>query len=376
MDEAIHEKPPISLLTYRRYVDDSHSRFDELNDASRFKDTLNRQDERVQYTMEVEKEGKTLDYLEVNTTNNGQGKYDFKVFRKKAITNVQLKPNSCHDPKILNGVFKGFVHRAHKICSEHHLKDEIEFLINVFKENGYNELSLRKLSDEVWKKIHVPQDTNSSEQAPDTLQTVTLPWIPGVSPQLKKAFRRAGYKVVFKANQNLQAILSKKNKVKLNPNSQPGVYKIPCSCRKVPPYIGKTKLRVSTRVDQHKEYVEKGQWSRSGAAKHAQTCPSRMMFNEAETIKTENRHFERSVREALEIQRHRSAPRYGGINLDDGQYLKTTFWMPYMNWLSKEEKERAEKRNRRQMTSRTNPQSRIQNLTSDGEGIALNEVVS
>ena len=102
-----------------------------------------------------------------------------KSFGKKTITNVQLKPNSCHDPKILNGVFKGFVHRAHKICSEHHLKDEIEFLINVFKENGYNELSLRKLSDEVWKKIHVPQDTNSSEQAPDTLQTVTLPWIPG-----------------------------------------------------------------------------------------------------------------------------------------------------------------------------------------------------
>ena len=101
-----------------------------------------------------------------------------------------------------------------------------------------------------------------------------------------------------------------------------------------------------------------------------------MMFNKAETIKTENRHFERSVREALEIQRHRSAPRYGGINLDDGQYLKTTFWMPYMDWLSKEEKERADKLIRRQMTSRTNPEARIQNLTSDGEGIALEEVVS
>ena len=101
-----------------------------------------------------------------------------------------------------------------------------------------------------------------------------------------------------------------------------------------------------------------------------------MMFNKPEAIKTENRHFERSVREALEIQRHRSAPRYGGINLDDGQYLKTTFWMPYMDWLSKEEKERADKRIRRQMPSRTNPGARIQNLTSDGEGIALEEVVS
>ena len=47
-----------------------------------------------------------------------------------------------------------------------------------------------------------------------------------------------------------------------------------------------------------------------------------------------------------------------------------------MDWLSKEEKERADKRIRRQMTSRTNPEARIQNLTSDGEGIALEEVVS
>ena len=60
-------------------------------------------------------------------------------------------------------------------------------------------------------------------------------------------------------------------------------------------------------------------------------------------LKTENRHFERSVRESLEIQRHRSAPKFGGMNQDDGQYVKTSFWMPFMDTITKEEREREER---------------------------------
>ena len=100
INEALHQQPPISLKTHRRYVDDSHTRFQEIEDASKFKDILNKQDPRIQHTMEVEKEGKILQFLEILTRNNGVGKYDFQVYRKKAITNVELKPNSSHDPKI------------------------------------------------------------------------------------------------------------------------------------------------------------------------------------------------------------------------------------------------------------------------------------
>ena len=78
--------------------------------------------------------------------------------------------------------------------------------------------------------------------------------------------------------------------------------------------------------------------------------------------------FDRSVREALEIQRHRSAPKYGGINLDDGQYVKTTFWIPMMDWISKEEKEKADRRIRRYMTSNltsNNPTSEDNAMLSD-----------
>ena len=117
IDEALHQQPPIELKTHRRYVDDSHSRFKELLDAARFLTELNRQDERVQYTMEMEGEDKSLAFLNVKATNNRQGSYDFQIYRKKAITNVQIKPESSHDPKILSGIFKDFVQHSYKICS-------------------------------------------------------------------------------------------------------------------------------------------------------------------------------------------------------------------------------------------------------------------
>ena len=302
---------------------------------------------------------------DVKVRNDLNGKYQFEVFRKDAITNVQVKPNSSHDPKVLCGIFKGFIHRAYRICSEAYLDKEVEFLVRVFKENGYDELTLRKLAEEVKNKVTSPAEPTQADDNTETLKTIMLPWIPLVSPRLKKVFRKAGFKVVFKANRNLQSILSKKNKVKLPPNSYPGVYKIPCPCG-VPPYVGKTKLKVNKRTGQHEEYVAKEQWNRSGAASHAQTCPLGPSFEEAETIATENRHFERSVREALEIQRHRSGPKYGGMNLDEGQYLNTTFWMPYMDWITKEENERLRKRSRGHVTSSLH-------LTSNDEDTALNE---
>ena len=33
-------------------------------------------------------------------------------------------------------------------------------------------------------------------------------------------------------------------------------------------------------------------------------------------------------------------PRLGGIEKDDGQYVTTLFWMPFMQYIRQEEKER------------------------------------
>ena len=199
-------------------------------------------------------------------------------------------------------------------------------------ENGYERSFLEKVIKEVESK-----QTQNNQNTFENLPTITLPWIPGVSQKLKRTYKKAGYRVAFKSNPNLQDILTKKNKVKLPDNSHPGVYSIPCGCGNVPPYIGQTKLKISSRINQHKDYVQKERWDMCGIAKHAQLCPVGSRFDKTKTIKIVQNKFDRSVREALEIQKHSSGQKYGGINLDDGQYLKTTFWVPFMHQLTRNE---------------------------------------
>ena len=51
------------------------------------------------------------------------------------------------------GVFKGFLSRALHICSKNYLAQEIEFLINVFAENGYSTTVLENVTKEYMNNI-------------------------------------------------------------------------------------------------------------------------------------------------------------------------------------------------------------------------------
>ena len=51
--------------------------------------------------------------------------YDLKIFRKPAITNVQIKSNSNMSANVSTSAFKRFLFRAYKICSERFVDEEI-----------------------------------------------------------------------------------------------------------------------------------------------------------------------------------------------------------------------------------------------------------
>ena len=105
-NKAIHQSlsltPPLIIKSFKRYVDDSHSRFNTINDANRFLEILNQQHPNIKYTMETENENKILNFLDLQIINDQtNNKYKFQIHRKNVITNVQIKPYSCHDPKII-----------------------------------------------------------------------------------------------------------------------------------------------------------------------------------------------------------------------------------------------------------------------------------
>ncbi|XP_065672100.1 uncharacterized protein LOC136089928 [Hydra vulgaris] len=189
--------------------------------------------------------------------------------------------------------------RAYKICSEHNIQDEINFLIKIFTENGH---SYKQYSDIA--KNYKYSTNKSSSQKIDTKNLVILPWVSKLSLVLRREFRKVGVKTVFRFGNPLINILCR-NKSKLPPNSHPGVYQLNCTCGVC--YIGKTRKKISTRIQEHKNNVTKANWDTSGIVEHSQHCNG----------KTNN--YTRKIREAIEIQRVQcSKPKENVLNRDNG----------------------------------------------------------
>ena len=121
-DRALQEAlaTNLSLLTYKRYVVDSHARFETVHQSHSLLNILNKQSKAIKYTMEKEDQSRKLNFL------------DFTIIKTGTITNVQIKPHLYVNPALIRGIFKGFVSRAKKLCSEKYLDDELDFLVDVF----------------------------------------------------------------------------------------------------------------------------------------------------------------------------------------------------------------------------------------------------
>jgi len=308
----------VAPKSYLRYVDDSHARFDGDKQVTDFLGILNSQDQKIKYTVEYEKDGQ-LPFLDVLVINKGVGSYEFEVYRKDAITNVQIKPNSSVNPDMYKGVFKGFLARAVRISSPQYLQKEVEFLINVFAENGHDEVLLRKISKEYLSR----RGQSNPQRDESSTKIVKIPFVPVLGPKLRAILKRRGIKTVFTAAPSLKDMLCR-HKTALPPNSFPGIYSVKCECGVQ--YIGESKKRISTRLQEHEKDIFHGRWKNSGIAEHASKCADkRFIFEEAKTIAHESNWQRRKVREALEIRR---SNRDGVItaNRDEGTICRTTAW--------------------------------------------------
>ena len=322
---AINTANNVSPLSYKRYVDDSHARFRDIHQSKSFLAILNAQDEKIQYTVESESENKELNFLDTTIINTEKGYYHFKIYRKNAISNVQIKPTSSVDPKVSMGVFKGFLARAHKICSAEYLVDEIKFLIDVFVENGYHRSILEKISKSYYPNI------NNNIYSEDRSKFVSLPWIPGLSYKIKKVFKKVGINTIFKSSSNLKTILCSRNKSKLHKLEKPGVYHTKCNCGGN--YVGETGCLCSTRQEQHKKAIFKYNWKDSALAEHKKTCQDDIDWNKTDVLSVQPNWYKRKIREALEIQCLDCGPNtLHGLNRDNGNYVTTDTWKSFFSY--------------------------------------------
>ena len=106
--------PKLNTKNFKRFAVDSHARFDNTEQPLQFLDILNSQDASIQYTIEFENENKQLSLIDITITNTRNNSYDFKIFQKTLMTNIQIKPDSNIAPHIAMRVFKVFFYENTK----------------------------------------------------------------------------------------------------------------------------------------------------------------------------------------------------------------------------------------------------------------------
>ena len=77
--------------------------------------------------------------------------------------------------------------RALRICSKNYLAQELEFLINVFAENGHSITLLKKVTKEYMNNITSVKEKVNIETIKNG-KIVKLPWVPKLGPKFRKEF--------------------------------------------------------------------------------------------------------------------------------------------------------------------------------------------
>ena len=104
----------------------------------------------------MQKEDKTIPFLDVLLVIQEDGSLGHKVNRKPTHTDRCLHYNSFHHPSIKNSVCKTLINRAKTICEVDNTEGELEHLRGVLKINGYP----KKFIDNAMKtRQHVQEKT-------------------------------------------------------------------------------------------------------------------------------------------------------------------------------------------------------------------------
>ena len=244
-----------------RYVDDTFTAVykDKIGD---FHNHLNAQNANIQFTKEIEENGKLpfLDCL-VNCDNN---ELCTTVYRKPTHTDRLLDKSSYNPTSRKATTIRTLTRRAQLVCDKPaSLRDENRYLEGVFHKNNHS-------TDFIKRNICCPTEADATNKNPTPLTTVTIPYIKFTSETISRILQPYNIFVAHKPSTTLRQLLTSM-KDSDEPNNRKGaVYKIKCSdCQAS--YIGETGRNLNTRLIEHKQATRNGNANNHIAVHHQLT---------------------------------------------------------------------------------------------------------
>ena len=249
-----------TIPLWLRYVDDTFTTLhkDEIDD---FHKHLNRQNAHIQFTKEIEDNGKIpfLDCLVIRDNNRLQT----TVYRRPTHTDRLLDESSYNPSSRKAKTIRTLTRRALLVCNSHDsLAGEHKYLDNVFSKNNYN-------CDFVTRNTYrtEPNETNTNLK-PTT--TVTIPYIKGTSEIIARILQPYNIRVAHRPITTLRKLLTNVKDKDQPRDRQGAVYKIKC-CDCQATYIGETGRNLNTRLTEHRRATRNGDINNNIAEHHLQT---------------------------------------------------------------------------------------------------------
>lgn len=284
-----------------RYVDDVFA-LSKRQHVTSMLNILNAQDEQIRFTSEEESENR-LPFLDV-TVGRREGNLTTSVYRKGTHTNRVLSFDSHHPLSAKKAVIISLFDRTktHFKDDDHEgKKAEKTHLFALFEANGYPKQfvidTLRQCETNRRKKaekVATEQQTHNG--------TVVLPYVRGLSEQIKRVIAPLGIRVVSKAEKWQWRLCSgikdpvpreKKNGV---------VYQVSCNnCEET--YVGETLRSMKTRMSEHARHARNGRIDLSAVAEHARMEDHAIDWEGAKILDREQGWHARKVKEALFIKK-------------------------------------------------------------------------
>ena len=167
---------------YVRFVDDSFTWFDSLEDSQICLGILNDLHPSIRFTCEHEQANK-LPFLDVLVEKSSQGTVT-SVYRKPTFTGQYIMFDSYCSYQYKVNLVRNLVDRANRICSSSKLAEELDFLKSVFLKNGYPDDHLKELRSE---RPHRKEIRFGPDKCPTYL---SLPWKGNLSLSMSRVVRK------------------------------------------------------------------------------------------------------------------------------------------------------------------------------------------
>jgi hypothetical protein len=178
-----------------------------------------------------------------------------RVYRKPTHTKLYLHHDSHHHPSHEQSVLTYLTHRATAVGDQDSIKQELEFLTTVFRNNGYSTQQIHKAKKPSTKATKIKGKPTS---------TAYIRYMQTTYGRLSKMLAKHIKSIPLPPKKISNYLPPIKDAVGLR---TPGIYSIPCECRKV--YTGQSGRSVHIRIREHERRTRLAQTEKSAVAEHS-----------------------------------------------------------------------------------------------------------